>query len=205
MKPVFKRSAPIAFAAAVMLAATAHAEAAPNKQVDVPFEDVRQQSAQAVQKQALKYARDGIVVIYSGEAAQLRDVVGDVAGECASRGFQVKAVLLASSADGDGVVLYGHDGGPLGPMIRSANDVKSQTAVQIEQLRERLDRQPSEAAIDARDIVRCRYQPTTGSLVRRTKVCTSPREDEERTKRDKDWTRNHQERGANEPMRAPGS
>ena len=180
---------------------TAQAEVATDKQVDVPLEDVRAQSAEDVQKRALKYAKDGVVVVYSGEEAQLQDVVRDVAGECASRGFQVRAVLIANGEGGDGVVLYGQLGGPLGPVIRSNNDVKSQAAVQIERLREGLERVPTaDAAVDPMDVVRCRYESTTGSLVRRTKVCTTPRQDAERTRSDKEWTKDRQNRGANEAM-----
>ncbi len=204
MKPVFRCLCRVALASALLVAGTAHAEVAPNKEIDVPMKDVRAESPDSVQKQALRYAREGIVVIYSGEAAQLEDVVRDVAGECAERGFQVKAVFFANSGEGEGVVLYGQDGGPLGPMIRTPQDVKGQTAVQIEKLRERLDRLPSTAALDPQDVVRCRYQSITGSLVRRTKVCTTLREDAQRTKHDKDWTSNQQNRGANEAMPGGG-
>ena len=148
------------------------------KPVDVPLEDLRSQSAEEVKAKALRYAQDGIVVVYSGEDTALPKMVSAVAGECAERGFQVKAVLIANTDERNGVVLYGHDGGPLGPMISSSGNVKGETAAQIEQLKNRLERVPNETAvIDPLDVVHCRKEPVVGSLVRKVKTCSTLRED----------------------------
>ena len=205
MKAEFKHFSRIALAAILISGMAAQVGAATGKMVDVPLEDMRKSSSDAVQKRALHFARDGIVVLYSGEDEQVQTVVREVAGEAVARGFQVKAVLLTTAESGDGVTLYGHDGGPLGPQIKSDKDVKAQTAAQIDALRERLERTGSAtAAVDPQDVVRCRYEATTGSLVRKTKVCTSARQDAERSRKAKEWTSDVQNRGASEPMKPAG-
>lgn len=205
MKAEFKHFSRVALAAILFSGMAVQAGVSADKTVDVPLEDMRKASSEAVQKRALHFARDGIVVLYSGEDEQVQSVVRDVAGEAVSRGFQVKAVLLTTAESGDGVTLYGHDGGPLGPQIKSDKDVKAQTGAQIDALRERLERTGSAtAAVDPQDVVRCRYESTTGSLVRKTKVCSSARQDAERTRRAKDWTSDQQNRGASEPMKPAG-
>ena len=128
--------------------------------VNVPLRDMRNDSAEEVQKRALKEADNGIVLVYAGDNAQLGDTVRLIADECASRGFQVKSVLLANAEGGSGVTMYGQDGGPLGPKVNFDGDIKAQTAEQIERLRERLARVPSDtAARDPMDVPRCRYEP----------------------------------------------
>lgn len=201
MRLNFKHFSHAAIALAMFTTAVIGAEVSPEKMVDVPLKDMRGESAEAVQKRALKDTRDGIVLVYSGETAQLEQVVRDIAGESASRGFQVKSVLLADDASGAGVTMYGQDGGPLGPKISLSNDIKRQTGEQIERLKERLAQATAASAqVDPQDVVHCRYIATTGSLVRKTKVCSTPREDAEREKAAREWTRDRQNKGGNEAM-----
>jgi hypothetical protein len=165
---------------------------------------LRSQSAEEVKAKALRYAEDGIVVVYSGEDTALPKMVSAVAGECAERGFQVKAVLIANTDERNGVVLYGHDGGPLGPMITPSGNVKGETAAQIEQLKNRLERVPNETAvIDPLDVVHCRKEAVVGSLVRKVKTCSTLREDAARAEASKKWTTDQQNQGGNEAM--PGN
>lgn len=193
-----------AVAAAVLWVSIINVAWSAAKAVDVPLEDLRSQSAEEVRTKALRYAQDGIVVVYSGESAALPKMVSTVAGECAERGFQVKAVLIANTDERSGVVLYGHDGGPLGPLISSSGNVKSETAAQIEQLKNRLERVPNETAvIDPLDVVHCRKEPVVGSLVRKVKTCSTPREDAARTEASRKWTTDQQNQGGNEAM--PGN
>ena len=205
MRLNFKHFSRAAVALAMFATAAIGGEVSPEKMVDVPLKDMRGESAEAVQKRALKDTRDGIVLVYSGETAQLEQVVRDIAGECASRGFQVKSVLLADDASGAGVTMYGQDGGPLGPKIEFSNDMKRQTGEQIERLKQRLAQAASASAqVDPMDVVHCKYIATTGSLVRKTKVCSTPREDAEREKAAREWTRDRQNKGGNEAMPNPG-
>ena len=195
----------MALATLIFTTVAVRAEVATQVMVNVPLRDMRNDSAEEVQKRALKEADNGIVLVYAGDNAQLGDTVRLIAGECASRGFQVKSVLLANAEGGSGVTMYGQDGGPLGPKVNFDGDMKAQTAEQIERLRERLARVPSDtAARDPMDVPRCRYEPVIGSLVRKTKVCTTPRQDAIRTEASKDWTKNVQDKGANEPMKPGG-
>ena len=203
MYATFRRNFSV-IAAAVIGISFASQAASAAKAVDVPLEDMRNDSAEQVREKALRYARDGIVVVYSGENAILDDVVKEVAGECADRGFQVKAVLITAVDARGGVVLYGQDGGPLGPMINSSGNLRAETGEQIDQLKHRLDRLPSQTApVDPMDIVSCRKEAVVGSLVRKVKVCSTPREDAERTAKSKKWTTDQQNSGGNEAM--PGN
>ena len=205
MKRHLKLFSCLAIAAAIFSTASVQAEVSTEKTVDVPLRDMRKASAEAVQKRVLKDAQDGIVLIYSGEPEDLDDVVRNIAGECAARGFQVKSVLLTNSEGGAGVTMHGQDGAPLGPMVALGTDMKSQAAGQIEQLRERLSKASSEtAATDPQDVMHCRMESMTGSLVRKTKVCSTPRQDAARTKGGKDWTTNQQNKGGNEAMPGGG-
>lgn len=194
MRLNFKHFSRAAVALALFAAATVRAEVSPEKMVDVPLKDMRGESAEAVQKRAIKSARDGIVLVYSGETAKLQQVVRDIASESASRGFQVTSVLLADDAHGAGVTMYGKEGEPLGPKVALSGDVKREAGEQIDRMKERL------AQVDPMDVVHCKYIATTGSLVRKTKVCSTPREDAEREKAAKEWTRGRQDKGANEAM-----
>lgn len=198
MRLNFKHFSHAVAALAMFATAAIGAEVSPQKLVDVPLKDMRGESAEAVQKRAVKNARDGIVVIYSGETVQLQQVVRDIASECASRGFQVTSVLLADDQHGAGVTMYGKDGEPLGPKVELSSDIKRQAGEQIDRMKERL------AHVDPMDVVHCRYEATTGSLVRKTKVCSTPREDAEREKAAKEWTRDRQNKGGNEAMPNPG-
>jgi hypothetical protein len=205
MRLNFKHFSRAAVALAMFATAAIAGEVSPEKMVDVPLKDMRGESAEAVQKRALKDTRDGIVLVYSGETAQLQQVVRDIAGECAARGFQVKSVVLADQAHGAGVTMYGQDGGPLGPKVEFSGDMKRQTGEQIERLKQRLAQAAAaNAAIDPMDVVHCKYIATTGSLVRKTKVCSTPREDAEREKAAREWTRDRQNKGGNEAMPNPG-
>ena len=164
MRLEFKLVLRSALAALVLTSAAVQAEIATQKMVDVPLRDMRKDSAEEVQKRALKDAEKDIVPVYAGDNAQLEDTVRHIAGECASRGFQVKSVLLANTDSGAGVTMYGQDGGPLGPKVNLDSDMKAQTAEQIERLRERLARVPSAAAPDALDVPKRRYEPVTDRL-----------------------------------------
>jgi hypothetical protein len=198
MRLNFKPFSHCAVALAMFATAAIGAEVSPEKMVDVPLKDMRGESAEAVQKRAIKSARDGIVLVYSGETAKLQQVVRDIASESASRGFQVTSVLLADDAHGAGVTMYGKEGAALGPKVELSGDVKREAGEQIDRMKERL------AHIDPMDVVHCKYIATTGSLVRKTKVCSTPREDAEREKGAREWTQDRQNKGGNEAMPNPG-
>ena len=87
MRLEFKLVLRSALAALVLTSAAVQAEIATQKMVDVPLRDMRKDSAEEVQKRALKDAEKGIVLVYAGDNAQLEDTVRHIAGECASRGF----------------------------------------------------------------------------------------------------------------------
>jgi hypothetical protein len=198
MRLNFKHFSHAAVALAMFATVAIGGEVSPEKMVDVPLKDMRGESPEAIQKRVTKGGHDGIVVVYSGETAQLQQVVRDIASESASRGVQVTSVLLADDAHGAGVTLYDKDGAPLGPKVELSGDIKRQTGEQIDRMKERL------AAIDPKDVVHCKYISTTGSLVRKTKVCSTPREDAERSKGAKEWTQDRQNKGANEAMPGQG-
>ena len=122
---------------------------------------MRKASAEAVQKRVLKDAQDGIVLIYSGEPeAELDDVVQNIAGECAARGFQVKVGTADEFRERSRrLTMHGQTGAPFVPMVAFGADMKSQAAGQIEQLRERLAKASSQTAGGTRDpldVMHCR-------------------------------------------------
>lgn len=182
---------------AVMLAAPQVFAAAA---VEVPVIDMRESTPEQAREKALQMSENGVAILYLGANDPPRRAVQAVAGECADAGLQVRALILADpGSDAEGLVLYGATGGPLGPTIPVASNLKSMTKVQVKLLKERLERNPAGmAAVDPMDVVKCRYEPIVGSRVRKEKICSTPRQDAETAEQDKSWTKRMQDRGANE-------
>lgn len=191
----------------LVLAATPALSESAAKDVEVPVIDMRQGDVESAHRKALKLSdSNGITIVYHGAEPAPERAVHTVASECADQGFQVRALILAPPGGGEGMVLYGAAGGPLGPLMPVSADLKSLTTAQMVSLKERLERSTAgtTAAVELQDVVRCRYIAVVGSRVRKEKVCTSARQDEEVRKDSKEWTRRIQDRGANEAMPGGG-
>jgi hypothetical protein len=174
--------------------------------VEIPVIDMRDATSQQAREKALQMSENGMSILYLSATDPPERAVQAVAGECADGGFQVRALILADpGSDAEGIVLYGATGGPLGPTIPVSSNLKAMTRVQVKSLKERLERNPvGLAAVDPLDVVRCRYEPIVGSLVRKERICSTPREDAKTTEQNKGWTKRVQDRGANEPMPTGG-
>lgn len=185
----------------LLSAALATPQALAAAAVEVPVIDMRDANSEQARERALQMSENGVAILYLSASDPPARAVQAVAGECAEGGFQVRALILADpGSDAEGMVLYGATGGPLGPTIPVSANLKSMTREQMKSLKERLERNPAGmAAIDPRDVVHCRYEPIVGSLVRKERICTTPREDDQNTEQNKSWTKRVQDRGANEP------
>lgn len=167
---------------------------------EVPVIDMREATPEQARKKALQMSENGVAILYLSATDPPESAVQTVAGECADSGFQVRALILSKpGSDAEGLVLYGATGGPLGHTIPVSSNLKAQTKVQVKSLKERLERNPAGmAVVDPMDVVRCRNVPVVGSRVRKEKVCTTPRQDEETAEQNKSWTKRMQDRGGNE-------
>ncbi len=174
--------------------------------VEIPVIDMREATAEQARDRALQMSENGVAILYLSASDPPARAVQVVSSECADGGFQVRALILADpGSDAEGMVLYGATGGPLGPTIPVSSNLKSMTRAQMQSLKERLERNPAGmAAVDPKDVVRCRYEPIVGSRVRKERICTTPREDAQNTEQNKSWTKRVQDRGANEPMAGGG-
>lgn len=168
--------------------------------VEVPVIDMREATPEQAREKALQMSENGVAILYMGATEPPQRAVQTVAGECAEGGFQVRALILAKpGSDAEGLVLFGATGGPLGPTIPVTSNLKAQTKIQVSTLKERLQRNPAGmAAVDPMDVVRCRNISVVGSRIRKERVCTTPRQDEETAEQNKSWTKRMQDRGANE-------
>ena len=174
--------------------------------VEIPVIDMREATPEQAREKALQMSANGVAILYLSASDPPQRAVQSVAGECADGGFQVRALILADpGSNAQGMVLYGATGGPLGPTIPVSSNLKAMTKVQVRSLKERLERNPAGmAAIDPKDVVRCRYEPIVGSRIRKERICTTPREDALITEQNKSWTKRVQDRGANEPKAGGG-
>jgi hypothetical protein len=188
---------------AVMLAAP---QAFAGAAVEVPVIDMRESTPEQAREKALQMSENGVAILYLSANDPPARAVQTVAGECAEGGFQVRALILADpGSDAEGMILYGATGGPLGATIPVSSNLKAATKAQVKSLKERLERNPSGmAAVDPMDVVRCRYEPIVGSRVRKEKICTTPRQDQETAEQNKSWTKRMQDRGANEAKPGQG-
>jgi hypothetical protein len=174
--------------------------------VDVPVIDMREATPEQAREKAQQMSENGVAILYLTAGDPPARAVQTVAGECAEGGFQVRALILADpGSDAESMLLYGAAAGPLGPAIPTNSNLKVQTKAQVKSLKERLERNPAGmAAVDPMDVVKCRYVPVVGSRVRKEKICSTPRQDQETSEQNKSWTKRLQDRGANEAKPDPG-